>query len=147
MGPYDISPAGNVDPEILASIRVAAMRPSLEALGRFDPERARNRFLETFRPEDTQVIRLENELIGFFVVRVHTDHLYLDHLYIHPVYQGGGLGRRIVRTVQKQACDAGLPLRLNAIRGSPANDFYRSCGFVLERSDALDNYYVWIPPA
>ena len=121
------------------------MRPSLEAIGRFDPERARKRFLETYVPQDTQIIRAENDLIGFYVLRKHSDHFYLDHVYILPLHQGGGLGRRIVHSVQDQAREAGLPVRLMALRGSPANDFYVSCGFALDQSDELDNYYNWEP--
>ena len=140
-----ISNAANVDPSNLAAIRVEAMRPSLEAIGRFDPERARKRFLETYDPNDTQVVRVGGDLIGFYVVRNRPDHLYLDHLYIRPMRQGGGLGRGIVRSIQDQARKMGLPVRLMALRGSPANDFYVSCGFALERYDDLDNYYTWEP--
>ncbi|QOL83239.1 GNAT family N-acetyltransferase [Pseudooceanicola spongiae] len=121
------------------------MRPSLEAVGRFDPERARNRFLETYDSRDTRVVWSGEDLIGFYVVRDRSDHLYLDHIYIRPDHQGGGLGRRIVRSVQDRAREAGLPLRLMALRDSPANAFYISLGFGLESSDALDNYYTWNP--
>ena len=137
--------AGNVDPDLLATIRVEAMKPSLKALGRFDPERARNRFLETYDPADTQVVKAGNELIGFFVVRKRPDHLYLDHIYMRTAHQGGGIGRRIVRSVQDRAAEMGLQVRLIALRNSPANDFYISCGFVLQKSDELDNHYSWDP--
>jgi len=140
-----ISNAANVEPSSLAAIRVEAMRPSLEAIGRFDPERARNRFLEAYAPNDTHVVHVGGDLVGFYVVRNRPDHLYLDHLYIRPARQGGGLGREIVHSIQSQARELGLPVRLMALRGSPANDFYVSCGFVLERSDDLDNYYTWMP--
>ena len=138
-----ISTATDVDPSELATLRVAAMRPSLEAMGRFDPDRARMRFLATYDAQDTQVLRAGSELIGFYVLRKRPDHLYLDHLYIQASHQGGGLGRAIVQSVQDQARRSALPLRLMALRGSPANDFYLSCGFHLERSDDLDNHYVW----
>ena len=36
------------DAEALVAIRIAAMRESLERLGRFDPQRARDRFLAGF---------------------------------------------------------------------------------------------------
>ncbi len=145
MSNISISNAMDVDPARLAAIRVEAMRPSLEAIGRFDPERARNRFLETYNARDTHIVQAGNDLIGFYVVRTRRDHLYLDHVYIHPTHQGGGLGSKIVSSVQDQAHQKGLPVRLMALRGSPANDFYISCGFVLEQSDELDNYYTWKP--
>lgn len=145
MHDISISSATNDDASSLAAIRVVAMRPSLEAVGRFDPDRARKRFLETYDPRDTQIVRDGEDLVGFYVVRIRPDHLYLDHVYIHPTHQGRGLGRNIVWSVQDQAREMARPLRLLALRGSPANDFYLSCGFVLEKSDDLDNYYTWQP--
>ena len=140
-----ISNAMDLDPSTLAAIRVEAMRPSLEAIGRFEPERARKRFLETYDARDTQIVRDGNDLIGFYVVRKRLDHFYLDHIYIRPGHQGRGLGRSIVCLVQDLAKRMGLPVRLMALRESSANDFYISCGFILERSDGLDNYYTWEP--
>ncbi|GGX41330.1 N-acetyltransferase [Tateyamaria omphalii] len=140
-----ISNAANIDPSHLAEIRANAMRPSLEAVGRFDEERVRKRFLDTYDPADTHIVRAGQDLVGFYVLRTRSDHLHLTHLYISLTHQGGGLGRRIVLAVQDQARDMALHVRLMALRGSPANDFYTSCGFVLERSDDLDNYYIWEP--
>ena len=57
MDTITITSAEGIDPLDLAAMRVAAMKPSLEAVGRFDPERARNRFLESYQPEDTSIIR------------------------------------------------------------------------------------------
>lgn len=45
--------SGEGDAQALATIRVAAMRESLERIGRFDPDRARRRFLDTFSPDHT----------------------------------------------------------------------------------------------
>ena len=147
MSALKILNAGNTDPSRLAAIRVAAMQPSLEAVGRFDPERARNRFLETYNRDETWLATVDGAIVGFYVLRHRNDHDYLDHIYIDPAHQGEGLGRKIMLGVQQQARERGLPIRLMALRSSPANDFYQSFGFVLERSDALDNYYTWDPAA
>ncbi|MEP0074002.1 MAG: hypothetical protein ABJE79_14995 [Marinomonas sp.] len=53
----------------MAEIRAAAMKPSLEALGRFDERRVRDRFLESFTPDETFQIVSDDEILGFFVVR------------------------------------------------------------------------------
>ena len=50
--------------ESLAEIRVQAMRESLERIGRFDPQRARDRFLSSFSPECTTVIELAGHVNG-----------------------------------------------------------------------------------
>ena len=50
MGPAALSfrPVATADGEALAALRVEAMRLSLERVGRFDPDRARLRFLDAF---------------------------------------------------------------------------------------------------
>lgn len=143
MKDVQITDVTGVDPANLADIRAEAMRPSLTAVDRFDPARARARFLDHYVPSDTFVIRAGPEVIGFYVLRRRPDHLYLDHLYIRPEHQGDGLGRRIVTAIQNQARDAVVALRLMALLGSPANDFYVACGFRLDRCDDLDAHYVW----
>ncbi|WP_254698290.1 GNAT family N-acetyltransferase [Sagittula sp. P11] len=141
--PCRFRPATGAEADTLADIRVAAMRPSLEAIGRFSPERARERFLKGFDPADTTVIECGEEIAGFFVVRRRKDHLYLDHLYVTPSRQGRGLGWRVVSDLQARASAEGLPIRLMALNGSPANEFYKRCGFEVVSSDALDTIYVW----
>lgn len=131
------------DAETLADIRSEAMQPSLEAIGRFHPVRVRERFLSTFAPGETQLILHESELVGFFVVRTRQDHLLLDHLYLKVSAQGLGLGKRVMRHVQDSASEANKPIKLKALRGSAANGFYESLGFILVAQDSFDNFYEW----
>jgi GNAT superfamily N-acetyltransferase len=134
---------GPQDGPALAEIRAAAMRPTLEAVGRFDPERARRRFLDGYDPADTAALLVEGTLAGVLVVRDRGDHLYLDHLYIRPDLAGRGLGSAAVQAVQARARAAGLPVRLCALRESPANGFYVRHGFRFERAEGWDNLYRW----
>lgn len=138
-------PAKPTDAETLADIRTEAMQPSLEAIGRFDPVRVRERFLSTFIPEDTQLILHGSDVVGFFVVRIKQDHLGLDHLYLKAEAQRLGLGRRVVRHVQGIAEKIEKPIKLMALRHSAANEFYRSLSFALVAEEAFDNHYEWHP--
>lgn len=137
--------ADETQAERLADIRVEAMRPSLEAAGRFDPDRARERFLKSFRPEDTRILCLDDSVVGFYVVRRNADHFYLDHLYVTAAFQGRGIGRRVVDDLKVEAEMHALPVRLMALNGSPSNDFYQSCGFRFVSADDLDTMYEWLP--
>lgn len=145
MTTFTLEAASDAVAASLAEVRVEAMRPSLEVAGRFDPVRARRRFLDTFNATDTKIIRWEQEIAGFVVVRKHADHLYLDHLYIAFRFQRRGIGRELIDRLKGEARAQGLPVRLTALKGSPANGFYRSCGFQLVSSDMLDNAYQWLP--
>lgn len=129
------------DGELLADLRVDVMRESLEAVGRFDPDRARARFLNSFDPKTTTKIFIEDELTGFFVVKICPDHILLDHLYIALRQQGGGIGSKVMEKVKSLADDASLPIKLCALKNSPSNAFYLRHGFKLTHSDELDCYY------
>ncbi len=96
----------------LADLRAEAMKPSLVALGRFDENRVRTRFLETFVPEETIKLVEGEALLGFYVIRMREDHLWLDHLYIKPEYQNRRLGKCVLNNVITRAKNQALPIRL-----------------------------------
>lgn len=126
----------------LADIRVAAMRPSLEAVGRFDPARARDRFLSTFRAEDTLVIQHDGQVAGVLVLREDDDQLLLDHLYISPPFQARGLGRVALQFVFERADARSKVVRVGALKGSRSNEFYVRHGFKVVEQGEWDNHYV-----
>ncbi len=136
--------------ESLVAIRIAAMRESLEQVGRFDPERARNRFLSNFQPEYTRYIEVDNKQIGFVVIKPYTlqeveedsDALLLDHLYIHPDYQGRGVGTAVLQQLFQEVDAKHLAIRVGALRESASNRFYLRHGFEFVEQDEFDNYYV-----
>jgi GNAT superfamily N-acetyltransferase len=138
---YHVYEVGEGEEEALAGLRIAAMRPSLEAVGRFDPDRARQRFLDNFQRDATRKIEVDGCLAGFYVVKDNADYLYLDHMYILPELQGNGLGGSILKRIIAEAQERGLPLRLGALRGSRSNQFYQSHGFVQTHEEEWDIYY------
>jgi GNAT superfamily N-acetyltransferase len=97
-------PASTEDAEALVALRIEAMRESLERIGRFDPSRARERFLAGFSPEHTHHVLLDGERVGFFVLKPsESAGLLLDHLYVHPRHQGKGVGASVLAQVFVQA--------------------------------------------
>jgi GNAT superfamily N-acetyltransferase len=130
------------DRDALASLRVEAMRESLERVGRFDPVRARERFLAGFVPEQTRHIVVDGERVGFFVVKGHAQGLLLDHLYVHPRYQRRGIGAAVLSQVFAEADSSGLSVRVGALRESESNEFYTRHGFIQVEQGEFDNYYV-----
>lgn len=129
------------DAEELAALRVRAMRPSLEAVGRYDETRARRRLLDGFDAGCTHEIRAGNTRAGFLVLRAAVDGWWLDHFYIDPAHQGCGLGSAVLRQIVARARAAGVALRLCALTGSRSNAFYRRHGFVVERQTEWDTFY------
>lgn len=143
--PFVFQPVTPSDGEDLARIRVEAMRESLEAVGRFDPQRARDRFLGGFDPQRTRAIVASGRRVGLVVVRPIEGALLLDHLVLLPSVQGRGLGAAVLAQVFAEADRAGKPLRVVALKGSRSNDFYLRHGFRWVESSEWDNVYVRAP--
>ena len=127
-----LEPVAASDFDAMVALRIRAMRPSLEALGRFDPERARQRLADGFAPAFMRHIVVGSQRVGFTTLRpVEQGHaLELDHLYIEPAHQGRGIGAWAVDRAKAQADLLQLPLIVNALPRSDANRFYRRHGFV-----------------
>jgi len=135
-------PAEAGDFEALLALRIAAMRESLQRIGRFDPARARERFAAGFAPEHTRHILVNGDRVGFVVVKPQSEALLLDHLYIAPGAQGQRLGAAVLADVFARADAAALPVRVGALRDSDSNRFYVRHGFELVERAEFDNYYV-----
>lgn len=140
---YKLTAATDADKTLLADIRAEAMRPSLEALGRFDPIRVRERFLSKFNPTNTTNIWMDGQIIGFFVLNDKADALWLEDLYFLNTYQGKGMGKAIMNNVKNMATQQNSLLKLQALRDSPANIFYQNCDFVETHQEQWDIYYQW----
>jgi renalase len=134
-------PAQISDLEQLVQIRTVAMRPSLEAVGRFDADRVRQRLINNYFPEHTQLIYLVDKVIGFYTLRPVDGQLLLDHLYIDPNSQGLGVGGITLNRMFAMASNESKTIRVGALIGSDSNRFYTENGFVLVSSSEFDHYY------
>lgn len=140
--PVILVPAQQSDLDNLVAIRIEAMRESLERVGRFDPVRARERFVSGFEARNTHCIEVAGERVGFVVVKHHHNELLLDHLYVRPSAQGSGIGSVVFAHIFNLADAAALPIKVGALKESASNRFYTRHGFQFVESSEFDNYYV-----
>lgn len=144
-------PVTAADAEVLVAMRIAAMRDSLMAVGRFDPERARMRFLSSFEPAHCFFIDGAQGAVGFLSLHKQTDGddenhcLRLQHFYLLPEWHGRGWGSQVLRRLLARADRLALPVRLGALRDSPANQFYQQHGFVQTAQEEWDIHYLRAP--
>ncbi|WP_244103846.1 GNAT family N-acetyltransferase [Burkholderia gladioli] len=141
----NLSPTTLDDAEALVAIRIAAMRESLEALGRFDPRRARERFLAGFTPADCRFVEADGVRAGFVLLRRQTRPWLLDHLYIEPAMQGRGIGAAVLGAIFAEADAQAAPIRVGALRSSASNRFYQRHGFVRTDEAEWDIHYLREP--
>lgn len=143
--PLALAAASDDDFEALLALRLAAMHESLQRLGRFDPQRARERLSRAFEPAHTRHILLQGERVGFVVLLpvppAAPTHLVLDHLYIQPSAQRYGVGSWVMAQVNAEADRLHLPVQVTALKLSDANRFYKRHGFVLQAESDWDLHY------
>ncbi|MBC8009426.1 MAG: GNAT family N-acetyltransferase [Burkholderiales bacterium] len=122
------------------------MRESLERLGRFDAERARARLRSTFLPAHTWRLLVGERLAGFYAIRPADSGWHLEHLYIHPDFQGRGLGGVALGRLLADADARGCAVTVGALKQSASNRFYARHGFAPTGEGEWDVYYLR-PPA
>jgi len=137
--PYSFEPVAVGDFEPMLALRIAALRESLERLGRFDPARARERLKAGFAPQHMQHICADGERIGYVTLRPAGDGLRLEHLYIRPGEQGQGVGSWAMAWIKSHGQD----VTLSALRLSDANRFYLRHGFEVVGESEFDIDYRW----
>ncbi|TCW85414.1 GNAT family N-acetyltransferase [Burkholderia sp. SRS-46] len=130
------------DVETLVSIRITAMQESLTRIGRFDPQRARARFLSSFDPAYCKFIVANGANVGFFLAKPDDAFLTLEHLYILPEHQGKGIGAAVLASIVADADARSLPVKVGALRESASNRFYQRHGFRKVDEAEWDIYYV-----
>lgn len=129
----------------MIEIRISAMKESLERIGRFNPQRARERFISSFEPKHTKYIALNSSIVGFVVVKFEESEILLDHLYINPEHQSKGIGAVVLQSIFSEANLKSLPVTVGALRESASNRFYQRHGFIKSGESEWDIYYVRQP--
>lgn len=124
----------------MVELRAVVMRPHLERLGVFDPQRVRQRFLDAYRPDDTRVITVDGRDCGLVALRGAEDGWWLEHFYLDPALQGRGVGHAVLEAMLVPRDER--PYRLNVLQGSPARRLYERFGFVAYDEDDVDVFMI-----
>ncbi|MCQ9710233.1 MULTISPECIES: GNAT family N-acetyltransferase [Streptomyces] len=137
--PADVGPA--------AELRAFVLREDLTRLGRYDAGRVRQRLLDGFVAGHTWVIEVGGEFAGCVALRPEADGdaRCLEHFYLDPRLQGGGIGTAVLRELLARCDRDAVRVRLNVLSGSPARRLYERHGFTLESEDAVDVFLVREP--
>lgn len=134
------APAREADYERLLDLRLRVMRPQLEAIGRFDPVRARERFRRGYSPAATRLVSCDGAFAGCVTLQPDETGFELMHFYVEPGLQGRGIGDAVLRLLCAEADAAGRPIHLGVLKNSPARRLYERHGFRLTHEDAWDYF-------
>ena len=128
------------DFEQLAEIRRAAMRDSLERVGRYDARSSRTRLLVSFAPEFTRLILMDGKVAGVYATRRDEVGVELEHFCILPRFQNRGIGSQVLQLILLDADLRKIPVFVTALKQSGSNRFYRRHGFVPDGAGECENY-------
>ncbi|MFJ7736704.1 GNAT family N-acetyltransferase [Lysinibacillus sp. NPDC097287] len=130
----------NSDVETIANLRAIVLRDDLTRLGRFNEEKVRQRFRDAFDPVHTWIIKAGSSFIGCVAFKPILDGYLVEHFYIHPNYQGKGIGSQVLDYLLKQDYVIGKRVTLNVLQGSSAQRLYERFGFKVDSEDLIDIY-------
>jgi GNAT superfamily N-acetyltransferase len=130
----------NSDVETIANLRAIVLRNDLTRLGRFDEEKVRQRFRNAFDSVHTWIIEADSSFVGCIAFKPTLDGYLLEHFYIHPNYQGKGVGSQVLKNLLEQNYVKGKRVTLNVLQGSSARRLYERFGFKVESEDPIDVY-------
>ncbi len=124
---YTIHQATVNDIEELDRIHAENMKGYVERVYPWNP----TLFRESFVPEDYQVIKIEDIVIGCVKIVVSETEIYLAEIQINYHYQNRGIGTSLIRSIIRQARADNKKLWLKVLQGNPAERLYKRLGFII----------------
>jgi ribosomal protein S18 acetylase RimI-like enzyme len=125
---FSLRPATEADFEPVLALSIRAMRPHLERIGRFDPERRRARMRLPFEAGILRIIEQDAALAGCVGILPCPDWVEVHSLFLDTHAQGQGLGEAVFRTILAE--HPGRRFRLEVLKQSPARRFWERQGFL-----------------
>ena len=123
-----LRPATSDDSDFVFAVQCAAMRPWVEPIYGWDEDWQSRHFREHFDPDERHIIRYAGIDVGSISTEVQRAAFSLKTIGILPAYQGRGIGIALIRRLQQNARQEGLPVTLQVLRGNPARSLYERLG-------------------
>lgn len=128
---YSLRPTTQSDYEFLYKLKKLCLKEYVAETWGWNEEVQRAYFAESFDPNDSQIITLNDQDIGQLLLEDRGVDLYLAGIYILPTFQGKGIGTAVLQDILLAAQDRRLPVRLQVLKVNPARKLYERLGFKL----------------
>ncbi len=131
--PITLRTPRSVDAGFFYDVTVQTMRVHiLAAGGAWDEERRREETTEVCLDPNASVIVVGATDAGILLVERSPTEMQIHILYLLPGFQGQGIGSTLVLSLQTEAAERQLPLRLKVLKVNPAKRFYERLGFSVQ---------------
>ena len=130
--PHDVETraAAPADTEFCFRLHRAAMGDVVAGIWGWDEDVQRGLHERGFTPGRRRIVRWRGRDVGMIDVRRDAGSIYLARIEIHPDFQGGGIGVRLVNALVDEAVRDGKELLLDVLAPNVrAYELYRRIGF------------------
>ena len=133
----NVNTADAVDSDFVFAVKKAAFREYVEQVEGWDDTHQRGLHNKRFDSQDFRIIQFQGNDIGFFSTSCTSDSLKIHQFFIHPEYQGRGIGSACMTRILADADVSGKAVNLQVlkinIRGIA---FYQRLGFSIVDEDS-----------
>ncbi len=145
---YVLRPADESDVDWLVMLRKQTMTPHFAAAGeRLSEEQHRRRVLDNF--DSIRLITVNGMAVGMLKVVRDVEHWRIVQLQLLADRQRSGIGTAVIRDLQTEASQHGVPVTLSVLKVNPAHRLYARLGFIVDKAtdDAYRMRFEPEPPA
>ena len=143
---YSLRKGEASDKDWLLDLYRATLRSAIENTWGWDEAFQQENFNIHLSPEKFEIISINDNHIGGFLLVEEVDNLWLEMLLIHPDHQGMGVGKKVIEQLQRQSITKNKVLKLSVIKANPVKLFYEKLGFQLYEEDEAMFKMVWPLP-
>ncbi len=126
-----------IDSDFVFAVKKAAFREYVEQVEEWDDTHQRGLHNKRFDSQNFRIIQFQGNDIGFFSTSCTADSLKVYQFFIHPEYQGRGIGSACMTRILADADVSGKTVNLQVlkinIRGIA---FYQRLGFSIIGEDS-----------
>lgn len=98
------------------------------------------KFRRAWKADETRIIAVDGQEIGWMQQRVQDGTLYLAQIFVDKAVQNRGIGTTVVNGLLKEAVEAAQSVTLGVIRNNPAVRLYKRLGFYVTGEDEQKLY-------
>ena len=125
-----IRKADAVDSYFVFAVKKAAFREYVERVEGWDDTHQRGLHNRRFDTQDFRIIQFQGNDVGFFSTSCTSDSLKVYQFFIHPKYQGRGIGSACMTSILADANVSGKAVNLQVLKiNTRGIAFYQRLGF------------------
>ncbi len=132
-----IRKADAIDSDFVFAVKKAAFREYVEQVEGWDDTHQRELHNKRFDSQDFCIIQFQGNDMGFFSTSCTSDSLKVYQFFIHPEYQGRGIGSACLTSILDDAHVAGKAVNLQVLKiNTRGIAFYQRLGFSIVDEDS-----------